>query len=244
MLRGLYIAASGMLAQQVRHETVANNLANADTTGYKADEAVFRAALERAIWRHRDPQKGAPAPQVGALSFGVTTDAVVTDLRPGPVALTGRPLDVAIDGDGFFVVNTPQGERYTRDGAFRQSADGTLVTADGTPVLGTRGIIRSANTPLTIAPNGDVLANGQVIDRLRVVQLRNAVKEGANRFAGNAQPLQQFSLQVGALERSNVSVVQAMVDMIVAMRAYEASHRAVLAHDETLQKAVNDVGKV
>lgn len=244
MLRGLYIAASGMLAQQVRHESIANNLANADTTGYKADEAVFRTALNTAILRHRDPHKGAPAPQVGTLSFGAAVDEMVTDLRPGAIALTGRSLDVAIDGEGFFTVNTPQGERYTRDGAFRQLADGTLATADGMPVLGMRGIIRSANTHLTIAPNGDVLANGQVIDRLRIVQLQNASKEGANRFAGNAQPLPQFSLQVGALERSNVSVVQAMVDMIVAMRAYEASHRAVLAHDETLQRAVNDVGKV
>lgn len=244
MLRGLHIAASGMLAQQVRHETIANNLANADTTGYKADEVVFRTVLDRTIWRHRDPQKGAPAPQVGMLSFGAEVDGVVTDLRPAPVALTGRPLDVAIDGDGFFVVNTPQGERYTRDGAFRQAADGTLATADGMPVLGTRGVIRSATFPLSISPNGEVLANGQVVDRLRIVQLRNASKEGANRFTGNALPLQQFNLQVGALERSNVSVVQAMVDMIVAMRAYEASHRAVLAHDETLQRAVNDVGKV
>lgn len=105
-------------------------------------------------------------------------------------------------------------------------------------------MIRSAGTMLSIAPNGDVLANGQVIDRLRIVQVPNAAKEGANRFAGIAQPLQQFRLQTGALERSNVSVVQAMVDMIQAMRAYEASHRAVLAHDETLQKAVNDVGRV
>lgn len=244
MLRGLQIAASGMLAQQVRHDVIANNLANADTTGYKADETVFRTALESAIWRHHDPYRGAEAPRVGVLPFGTEVDEIHTDLRPGAITLTGRSLDVAIDGDGFFVVNTPQGERYTRDGAFRQSADGTLVTADGMPVLGSRGVIRSAGVPVTIAPNGDVLANGQVLDRLRIVQVQNAVKEGANRFIGNAQPLQQFSLQVGALERSNVSVVQAMVDMITAMRAYEASHRAVLAHDETLQRAVNDVGKV
>ncbi|MEJ5250897.1 MAG: flagellar hook-basal body protein [Chthonomonadetes bacterium] len=244
MLRGLQIAASGMLAQQVRHDVIANNLANADTTGYKADEAVFRTALESAIWRHHDPYRGAEAPRVGVMPFGTEVDEIHTDLRPGAITLTGRSLDVAIDGDGFFVVNTPQGERYTRDGAFRQLADGTLVTTDGMPVLGTRGVIRSAGVPITIAPNGDVLANGQVVDRLRIVQVQNAVKEGANRFAGNAQPLQQFSLQVGALERSNVSVVQAMVDMITAMRAYEASHRAVLAHDETLQRAVNDVGKV
>jgi len=233
-----------MLVQQARHEAIANNLANADTTGYKADEVVFRTALDRAIWRLRDAQRGAPASDIGALSFGAEVDAVITDLRPAPITLTGRPLDVAIDGDGFFAVSTPQGERYTRDGAFRQAADGTLVTADGMPVLGTRGIIRSADAALTIAPNGDVLANGQVIDQLRVVQLRNASKEGASRFTGGAQPLQQFNLQVGALERANVSVVQAMVEMIMAMRAYEASHRAVLAQDETLQRAVNDVGKV
>jgi len=244
MLRGLHIAASGMLVQQARHEAIANNLANADTTGYKADEVVFRTALDRAIWRLRDAQRGAPASDIGALSFGAEVDAVITDLRPAPITLTGRPLDVAIDGDGFFAVSTPQGERYTRDGAFRQAADGTLVTADGMPVLGTRGIIRSADAALTIAPNGYVLANGQVIDQLRVVQLRNASKEGASRFTGGAQPLQQFNLQVGALERANVSVVQAMVEMIMAMRAYEASHRAVLAQDETLQRAVNDVGKV
>jgi flagellar basal-body rod protein FlgG len=244
MLRGLHIAASGMLAQQARHETIANNLANADTTGYKADQVVFRTALDTAIWRYRDSPKSAPTPQIGILSFGAKVDEVVTDLRPGPIAPTGRPLDVAVEGEGFFVVNTPQGERYTRDGAFRQSADGTLVTADGMPVLGMRGVIRGTGVPLTIAPNGDVLANGQVVDRLRMVQVRNASKEGANRFTGNAQPLQQYSLQVGALEHSNVSVVQAMVDMIVAMRAYEAAHRAVLAHDETLQRAVNDVGKV
>lgn len=244
MLRGLQIAASGMLAQAVRHETLANNLANADTTGYKADEAVFRAALETAIWRHNEPAKGAVPPRIGGLSFGVEVADISTDLRPGTISLTGRPHDVAIEGEGFFVVSTPQGERYTRDGAFRQSADGTLVSADGMPVQGTRGAIRSAGVPITIAPNGDVLANGQVIDRLRIVQVPNPIKQGANRFVGTAQPAQQFSLQIGALERSNVSVVRAMVDMITAMRAYEASHRAVLAHDETLQRAVSDVGKV
>jgi flagellar basal-body rod protein FlgF len=244
MLRGLQIAASGMLAQQLRHETIANNLANADTAGYKADQSVFRTALDVAIWRLGDHRRGIPAPQVGSISFGVRVDGVTTDVRNGAIAHTGRPLDVAIEGDGFFVIDTPQGARYTRDGAFRHAADGTLVTADGMPVMGTRGAIRSAGISITIAANGDVLANGQVIDRLRVVQLQNAVKEGANRFSGEAQPLQQFTLQVGALERSNVSVVQAMVDMIMAMRAYEASHRAVLAQDETLQKAVNDVGKV
>lgn len=244
MLRGLHIAASGMLAQQVRHETIANNLANADTTAFKADQVVFRAALETAIWRRRDPQKGAPTTQIGVLAFGVERDGHATDLRPGTVALTGRSLDAAIDSEGFFVVRTPQGERYTRDGSFRQSADGTLTTADGMPVIGARGVIRAPKASLSIAPNGDVFADGQLIDRLLIVQVQNPVKEGANRYVGAAQPLQQFSLQVGALERSNVSVVQAMVDMIAAMRAYEASHRAVLAHDETLQKAVNDVGKV
>lgn len=239
MLRGLYIAASGMQAQQIRHETVANNLANADTTGYKADQAVFRAVFEQTIWRHRDT---APAP-LGSLSFGAQVDGAVTDLRPGTLSITGRSLDVAIEGEGFFVINTPQGERYTRDGAFRQAADGTLVTADGMPVMGTRGVIRSPNAPLTISPNGEVLSEGQVVDQLRVVALRSPVKEGSNRFVGTAQPLTQYALQVGMLERSNVSVVLSMVEMITALRAYEAAHRAVLAHDETLQKAVNEVGK-
>lgn len=243
MLRGLHIAASGMLAQQARHEVIAHNLANADTAGYKADGVLFRTALEQTIWRHRDPQRGAPTPSVGTLSFGVAVEGGTTDLRPGPIAVTGRSLDVAIDGEGFFVVRTPQGERYTRDGAFRQLADGTLATADGMPVLGAQGVIRHTS-PLTIAPNGDVLAEGQVVDRLRVVQLQGALKEGANRFTGTAQPLPEFRLQVGALERSNVPIVQAMVEMLAAMRAYEAAHRAVLAQDETLQKAVNDVGKV
>lgn len=243
MLRGLHIAASGMLAQQVRQEAIAHNLANADTAGYKADAVLFRTALEQTIWRHRDPQRGAPAPSVGALSFGVAVEGNTTDLRPGAIAMTGRSLDVAIDGEGFFVVRTPQGERYTRDGAFRQLADGTLATADGMPVLGAQGVIRHTGA-ITIAPNGEVLAEGQVVDRLRVVQLAGALKEGANRFTGNAQLLAEFRLQVGALERSNVSVVQAMVEMLAAMRAYEAAHRAVLAQDETLQKAVNDVGKV
>src|SRR5688572_25581190 len=146
----------GMQAQWHRHEVLANNLANISTPGFKRDDLVIVPA-------------GVPAPAGAAPLPGA--DATVThwiDLSQGPVRETGRDLDAALSGPGFFVVETPGGERYTRAGGFDVGADGSLVTSGGLRVLGEKGPINVRGGRVTIAENGEVRADGRTLDTLRV----------------------------------------------------------------------------
>src|SRR5688572_6078033 len=133
MDRGLYIAASGMLAEQIRQDQIANDLANASTPGYKADRTAQRTFGELLLANRATGQT------IGSQSTAVEVDTIETDFSPQPAKETGEPLDFAIVGEGFFAVQTGQGVRYTRNGQFTASAEGLLVTAQGDPVLGAGG---------------------------------------------------------------------------------------------------------
>jgi len=132
MERGLYIAASGMVAEQMRQDQIANDLANASTPGYKADRVTQRAFADLLLTNTVTGQT------IGGLTTGVGIDRMVTDLAPQPLRDTGEPLDMAIAGDGFFAVQTAQGTRYTRNGQFTEAANGTLTDQLGNAVLGTK----------------------------------------------------------------------------------------------------------
>jgi flagellar basal-body rod protein FlgG len=256
MERGIYSAATGMLAQQFVLDAVASNIANANTTGFKQDIPTFRALHEMNLNRF----SGAGQTQtsaVGRVGTGVTFDAAVIDLSQGVLRPTGNPLDVAITGDGYFAVQTPQGERYTRDGHFQmepdaRGADGKaaayLATGSGQRVLGLKGpIVVPEDGDIRIQPDGRVLVNGVEVDRLKVVRPVDGmpVKEGGNLVALRGQTeAASARLATGTLEASNVNPVRAMVQMIVVQRAYESAQRAVTAHDETLGKVINEAGKV
>ena len=248
MIRGLYSSAAGMIAESLRNDTIANNLANASTTGYKKDIAVTKDFASMLIYRIND---GAQAEQIGSLGAGSLLDEVATIHTTGSIRPTGNQLDAAIEGQGYFTVETPNGVRYTRDGSFSRSGQGQLVTKDGNRVLGVGGPIQLPDGQVTISPDGRIQVDGQQIGQLQLTEFANErqelQKEGSNLYvakngvqgtpAANSQVLQS------SLEMSNVNVVSEMVNMIAGQRTYEMNAKAIQAHDQLMDKAVNEVGK-
>jgi flagellar basal-body rod protein FlgG len=230
MDRGLYIAASGMLAEQVRQDQIANDLANASTAGYKADRTTQQSFGSLLL------TNSLTGGTIGSQTTAVQVTGTVTDFTPQPLKDTGEALDFAINGDGFFAVRTNQGTRYTRDGQFAANAQGQLTTASGNLVLGRN------NQPITLG------ADGKVDPRtLNVVLLNTPRKTGDNLITGAPGAVAgQTAGQVraGALEGSGADPTSAMVDMIASMRAYESGQKVIQTIDETLGKAASSVGTV
>jgi flagellar basal-body rod protein FlgG len=224
---GLYIAAQGMLTEQVRQDQLSNDLANASTPGYKSDHTTqqdFGALLLSST---------ATGQQLGSIETGLRVGQVVTDLTPAGVHETGQALDFAIEGSGFFAVQTAQGTRFTRDGQFHASAQGVLVDAQGDPVLAQSG------TPLAVTRGGTVAPGS-----LGVFTVAGAAKQGDNVYAGTASGRGTGTVAQGVLEDSSVDAVHTMVDMIASLRAYESGQKAISAIDETLQQSAQSVGSL
>jgi flagellar basal-body rod protein FlgF len=227
MDRGLYIAASGMLAEQTRQEQIANDLANASTPGYKADRTAQRAFGELLLGN------SVTGGAIGGQTTAVQVAAVETDFSPKAARETGEPLDFAVVGEGFLAVQTARGVRYTRNGQFMADPQGRLVTAQGDPVLGRGG------RPVAVG------ADGRVDPRaLEVVALTGPRKDGDSLVAGTPAGAAQGQVRAGALEASGADAARAMVDMIASMRAFEAGQKVIQTIDETLGKAANQVGTV
>jgi flagellar basal-body rod protein FlgF len=225
MDRGLYIAASGMLAEQIRQDQIANDLANASTPGYKGDRTAQRSFGELLL------SSSATGQPVGAQSTAVRVERIETDFSPRAARETGEPLDFAIAGEGFFAVQTAAGVRYTRNGQFAVSPQGVLVTAAGDPVLDRGG--RPIRTDGRVDPG-----------RLGVVALADPRKEGDSLVSGTPAGTAAGQVRAGALEGSGADPARSMVDMIASMRAFEAGQKVIQTIDETLGKAVNQVGSV
>ncbi len=228
MERGLYIAASGMLTEQVRQDLISHDLANASTPGYKADRVTTQSFGDLLV---QNPS-GAT---VGTLGAGARIASQTTDVTPGPLRTTGEPLDFAVEGEGFFAVRGAGGTRYTRDGQFQVSSKGTLVTAGGDEVLGPNG------QPVRVGADGTVAAGA-----IGVTRLDGARREGENLFTGTARGTggRGGIVRGGALEGSAVDPITTMVDMLGSLRAFEAGQRVITTIDSTLAKATNQVGTV
>jgi flagellar basal-body rod protein FlgG len=229
----------GMQAQWHRHEVLANNLANVSTPGFKRDDLLIVPA-------------GVPPP-AGAVPLpgGDVTVAQWIDFSQGPIRETGRDLDAALSGPGFFVVETPGGERYTRAGGFDVGPDGSLVTSSGLRVLGEKGPITVRSGRVTIAEKGEVRDDGRTVDTLRVIEFPEAtrfVKEGGGLLAASdpaaGTPATTAQVIPGSLEAANVNSVEAMVNIIEVLRTYESYQRAIQAIDEVDRYAANDLGRV
>jgi len=239
MERGLYIAASGMVAEQVRQDQIANDLANASTPGYKADRSAqssFGALLVS------NQLTGQP---VGGLDFGPQITDVRADLEQGPLKETDEPLDLAIEGQGFLSVQTPSGVRFTRNGQLSLDVQGRLVTQSGYAVLGTDGkaITVGRSDGLSIGADGTVAVGGKTAGRLAVVSLTGAVKIGDTLFGGTPGAMPAgTTVRQGYLETSAVNAARAMVDMITSLRAYEASQRVIHTIDDTLGRGISAGG--
>lgn len=224
---GLYIAASGMVSEQVRQDQLANDLANASTPGYKPDESPQHSFGEVLLANTQSE------PAVGSVNMGVALGKTYTDMTPGPVQNTGQPLDYAIGGTGFFAVQTPQGVRYTRDGQFTVTAQGTLTDAQGNAVLDQAGKTIKADA------SGAVPAN-----QLGVFEVPNAVKQGENLYSGTASGKPGGTVRQGQLEGSGVDAAKVMVDMITSMRTFQSGQQAIQAIGQTLQEAASQVGSL
>jgi flagellar basal-body rod protein FlgG len=257
MLRALYSSAAGMQSQQTNLDVIANNLANVSTTGFKKNKAEFQDLLySTARAAGADAGGGNTVPtgvQIGHGSRLVSTSKVFTG---GELTQTGERLDVAIQGDGFFEVQLPDGSRaYTRDGAFKTAADGRVTTSDGLVLQGGWQPIPAGTTNISIASTGEVTttgANGSQSFRIQLVRFTNPSgldSMGRNLYretlasgtaeAGNPGESGFGDLQQGFLEMSNVKVVEEMVNLIVAQRAYEVNSKAVQAADEMMQLSNN-----
>jgi flagellar basal-body rod protein FlgG len=242
MERGLYIAASGMLAEQVRQDQLANDLANASTPGYKGDKSEQSSFSDLLLW---NSNTGAP---VGSLSMGSRITKVVTDLSQGPLQSTGNPLDIALAGSGFLAVATGSGVRYTRDGQLVVDGRGRLTTATGDLVLGTSGkpiTVGQVSDPSQISINqrGTVKVGARTVGTLAVMSLTGATKQGDTLFSGTpgVRPA-GTNVQQGSLEGSGVQPAEAMVNMLVSFRSYETAQRAIQAIDTELGRAANSIG--
>lgn len=224
---GLYIAATGMVAEQTRQDQLTNDLANASTPGYKPDHTPQRSFGEMLL---SNTANGQP---VGTIDMGVQLGATVTDMTPAGMHDTGQPLDFGIVGPGFFAVKTAQGVRYTRDGQFSASATGQLVDQSGNQVLDQQG------KPISVGAGGQVAGSA-----LGVFEVPKAVKQGENLYSGSASGKGAGSVRQGALEESGVDAAKAMVDMIGSMRTYQSGQQAIQAIDQTLQAASTQVGSL
>jgi flagellar basal body rod protein FlgG len=224
---GIYSALSGMQVRLQDLDRVASDLANVSTSGYKAERAASNAAERDRFARELDS------------AIDVVEGTRRLDLRPGLIATTNRDLDAAIEGPGFFVVDTPEGERYTRDGAFLRRGDGVLTTRDGIPVQGEDGEIRLGSGAVQIGEDGTVRSGGGVAGRLKVVTFESPadiVRESGARFRAvpNVTPTASEAHVVGgALEAANVTVVDRMAALTEITRAFEGLQRgiSVLAND-------------
>lgn len=255
MIRGLYISASGMLLEQAKLDVTSNNIASAGAAGFKKDVTVVNSFPEMLIYRSRQPMfLGASVErQLGAMGTGAVISRSIPDMTRGMPRNTGNPLDVAIAGEGFLVVNTAVGERYTRNGNLNLDSEGRLVTTDGDPVLGESGeILLEDAKRIEIGKDGTVYGDGEAVDRLRVVRFANPselTRYATTLFAasdgsGPVEELEEPSILPGSLEASNVNPVSEMVNMISVMRAYEASQKLLQAQDQTLEKAVLEIARL
>ncbi|HSO17824.1 MAG TPA: flagellar basal-body rod protein FlgF [Desulfosarcina sp.] len=251
MSGGMYLAAAGALIQQMRLAMLSNNVANINTIGYKAEKSVFRIGPETAAVGSPAPVPGIPVEAGQPLSPYAPPFSTVIDFSQGAMRQTGNPLDVAIDGDGFFGIQTPDGVQYTRQGAFTLNDQGVLVTQDGYPVLGEGGEIALAEGTVEIDEQGAVYVDGDEVGRLQITAFADAGslrKAGSGRFvptptAVPGGPPESTALRQRHIETSNINAVQAMTEMIETSRAFEAYQKVIQSSDEATSKSINDVGR-
>ena len=241
---GLYAAYTGLLARTQALDTAANNLANAGTAGFRAQRETFRGVISNGLGA------GEGRSQVGETvnRFGVL-GGTVTDISQGPLASTGNPLDLGIDGAGFFAIQTKQGVRYTRDGSFTESADGQLQTGAGEPVLDTAGQpIVVPSGAVGISADGTVSVAGNVVARVGVFGFVSGAltAEGTNRFVASGTPVAaDGAVRQGTVEGANQDAVHGSMQMILVQRQAEMMQKALSVFDGQLDKtAVEEIARV
>jgi len=256
MIRAHYTAGTGMLLQRRMMEVITNNIANADTTGYKKEHLVSHSFDEVLIRRINDPHVLGQtriigrAPGVGPLNMGTQVDQLYINFEEGALEGTERSTDLALVGDVFFVMQTPDGDRYTRSGAFYVDQMGYLADGEGNFLLGQNGPIYVGGLNFTVDEGGGVWIGGEYTDQIRVVSFEDngtLRKQGSNLYFSLAAPQaapNPHKIIQGFLESSNVEIGREMVDMLTVFRTYETNQRILTMIDETVGRAVNEIGRL
>jgi len=250
MLKGIYTAAAGMLATNTTIDTLASNLANVNTVGFKANRLSYQTFPEMMLNKLENNEKTA----IGSLVNGSKIYGSYVNYAEGGVQQTGNPLDMAIHGDGFFHVKDANGQSYyTRAGNFTVDANGYVVTPGGEFLQGRSGNIHlnMSDGPITINTSGDISMKGVNVDQVALVHFQD--NQTLSKLSDNLYQTtpasqettdkQNSTIQQGALEQSNVNPVSELVNNILGMRLYESLQKNITMHNETLTKTVNDVGR-
>lgn len=234
MSSGIYIATAGAVAQSNALDATSNNIANASTAGFHGDRITFREALTQA--------KSADVSVVGAGTARV-------DGQSGALMQTDNPLDLALEGDGMFAVQTPNGPRYTRSGNFKLDDARHLVNADGFQVRGEKGAaitIPPEAQVIAVGADGAVTADGNPVGKLELVnfQSKQLEREGASLFSASGKPIpgEPPKVRSGMLESSNVNVVRGVVDLVKVSRTYESLMRVIQGYHDVESRAARDLG--
>ncbi|GAB1409142.1 flagellar basal-body rod protein FlgF [Desulfovibrionales bacterium] len=255
MQESSYSATFGALTQQYRLDVIANNLANVNTTGFKADKLAFRDTFRRYAHDLINPnqtiEQEVPWPRSFLLAQPRIAERVV-DLSQGSFKSTGNPLDMAIAGEGFFRLQTPQGEALTRKGVYHLSAEGYVVDEQGNQLLGEGGPLQIPDGgSIIIQGDGTLTVNGEIIDQISLVtvedqkvleKIGNSLFRIKNNSGAQPIPVEESSIEQGVLETANVEVVTEMVNMIETMRAFEAYQKMITGTFEQDKKAITEVG--
>ncbi len=258
MIRGLYTAVSGMITQEAKQDVITSNLGNSTTVGFKQDNLAIRR-FDDVLLENYDKVVGGKnvRNEIGTLSLGSRVDSVNTDFTQGMIQDTGKPTDFAIDGKGFFTVQRNDGinngQYYTRDGHFHVNMRGILVNDAGDSVIG-RNLATNQLEPINVGDGkltSDVYGNISINDnkayKLYTADFNdyNSIKKiGDNLYQGNNATENNAVVKQNSLEKSNVNVINEMTNMITTMRSFETNQKIVQSMDETLGKAVNEVGSV
>ena len=244
MDQGVYTAAAGAMAMELRLAVIANNLANVDTVGFKKDHVNFESyvkQLETLPLAEGEYQR---------IAEDDVTKEYYIDTSQGSTRLTGNPLDVALIGDGYFVVSSDGKERYTRAGSFQRSIDGLLIDQGGNPVQGEGGDIQLGTGDVVISSDGTVTVGGQVVNKLKVVDIPEdqLVKYGRNLFevrTGYAPvAVDAPQIQQGTLEMSNVNAIKEMLGLVETQRAYDLFQKMMRTVNDAYGQSIRNVGTV
>lgn len=247
MIQGLYAAASGMIATEDRQAVIANNIANAATSGFKRQNAIQEGFKEIFLGSFGNAARLNAERGPGG---GMKLTNVYTDYATGPIGMTGNPLHIALQGPGFLAVETPAGERFTRNGEFTTNAEGQLTTTDGYPILSDGGAIGVNGGSVEFDASGVVLVDNVPVGKLRLVEFDDPSlleRYGQSLFApvekaGAPRPGDNTTVVPGGLEGSNVQVPFEMAQMTLGLRMYNANQKVINSVDETMGRLINEVG--
>lgn len=252
MLRGIYTSVSSMLTLEQKQKVTSNNIANSNTTGYKKEQLLTKTFNEVMVSNKDNYKNGVGRKQeLGTMSFGVRVDETITNHEQGGLNETSKNTDIALQGNGFFVVKDIEGNQYyTRDGSFKINNEGYLITQNGYAVIGSNGEhLYVGDSNFSVSPYGEITVDGTVQGKFNIVDFvdyESIDKVGNNMYAGGTPiPANTNTLfKQGYLEGSNVNIVDETINMMTNLKEFEANQKIIQTLDELTGRAASEIGRI